>query len=334
MRTAILGANPRACNMKTGVGKDCPWRDKLAFAPGLRKKEAMSRALAAVVAVTPLWNKPHPISPVKRWARPHPRTMKLPLDKVHKLWDELSEFPATEALTACAHLMRTLSGWVDGDRPAWLGVVRLLSGRAALKDSLRGWRQGALFFVDPLTPQELALSREADTRTSGFGMTTEALAATCGAFRAHRMRDGFVDFKAFEKTEHYQRFYTNIGVCDRIWVGMPVTTQAESFFLIDRRNRSKRFTASELKLAAYTLRGVLWFHRRLMLEHGLGIAQKPLSPQERRVLRELLTGKVVKQIADDLGLSLHTAGDHIKSIFKKLGINSRTELMALWLRGG
>ncbi len=260
--------------------------------------------------------------------------MKFPLDKVHQLWDELAEFPATETHKACAHLMRTLSCWIDGDRPAWLGVVRLLSGRTAMKDSLRGWRQGALFFIDPLTPEERALSLEAHTRTTGFGMTTEALAATCGTFRAHRMRDGFVDFKAFEKTEHYQRFYKNIGVCDRIWIGMPVTSQAESFFLIDRRKRSKRFTPAQLKLAAYTLRGVRWFHRRRMLEHWLGVAQKPLTPQERRILRELLTGKVVKQIAADIGLSTHTTGDHIKGIFKKFGVNSRTELMAIWLRGG
>jgi hypothetical protein len=40
---------------------------------------------------------------------------------------------------------------------------------------------------------------------------------------------------------------------------------------------------------AYALRPLKWFHRRVMLHHGLLIARTPLSPMERRLVSLLLT---------------------------------------------
>jgi DNA-binding CsgD family transcriptional regulator len=53
------------------------------------------------------------------------------------------------------------------------------------------------------------------------------------------------------------------------------------------------------------------------------------SPRERDTLDLLLTGASEKSAADRLGLSRHTVHDYVKAIYKRLGVGSRAELMAL-----
>lgn len=53
-----------------------------------------------------------------------------------------------------------------------------------------------------------------------------------------------------------------------------------------------------------------------------------ISPREQTVLDQLILGKSVRQIADDLGRSPHTVHDHVKSLHRKLNASSRGELVA------
>ena len=50
------------------------------------------------------------------------------------------------------------------------------------------------------------------------------------------------------------------------------------------------------------------------------------SKREREVLRELTTGALNKEIAESLGVTEDTIAAHIKRIFKKTGLQNRTEL--------
>jgi len=61
-------------------------------------------------------------------------------------------------------------------------------------------------------------------------------------------------------------------------------------------------------------------------------AETPLSEREREVLQLLGKGIRIADIAARLGISRHTAGDHVKSIYRKLNISSRAEA-ALRARG-
>jgi DNA-binding CsgD family transcriptional regulator len=51
-----------------------------------------------------------------------------------------------------------------------------------------------------------------------------------------------------------------------------------------------------------------------------------LSRRESEVLRELLKGKTYRSIGEDLFVSLDTIKSHVKSIYKKTGLKSRSEL--------
>jgi DNA-binding CsgD family transcriptional regulator len=56
-----------------------------------------------------------------------------------------------------------------------------------------------------------------------------------------------------------------------------------------------------------------------------------LSDAQRRVLELLLRGRSEKEVAAKLNLSPHTVHNHVKEIHRRLGVNSRGELMALFV---
>ncbi|WP_020673900.1 LuxR C-terminal-related transcriptional regulator [Amycolatopsis nigrescens] len=53
-----------------------------------------------------------------------------------------------------------------------------------------------------------------------------------------------------------------------------------------------------------------------------------ITPREQAVVELILEGLPTKQIARHLGISPHTATDHLKAIYRKTSVNSREELVA------
>lgn len=50
-----------------------------------------------------------------------------------------------------------------------------------------------------------------------------------------------------------------------------------------------------------------------------------LTPRERDVFELLIRGLKMREIADKLGIGYSTVNTHQKSVYKKLGVNSRAE---------
>lgn len=83
--------------------------------------------------------------------------------------------------------------------------------------------------------------------------------------------------------------------------------------------------------AADLLRAVMpLLTRRALLAIGPARSTRNhwLSPREQLVLEQLILGKSVREIADQLGRSPHTVHDHVKSLHRKLDASSRGELVA------
>lgn len=60
----------------------------------------------------------------------------------------------------------------------------------------------------------------------------------------------------------------------------------------------------------------------------LVVAAYGLSPREKSVLASVVRGRTTTQIAAELGISSHTVRDHIKSLFEKVGVSSRGQLVS------
>lgn len=57
-----------------------------------------------------------------------------------------------------------------------------------------------------------------------------------------------------------------------------------------------------------------------------------LSPREHDLLKLLVEGLTAKEIADRLGVSIHTTSTHTRNLFSKLGVHSRAAAVARALR--
>jgi len=66
---------------------------------------------------------------------------------------------------------------------------------------------------------------------------------------------------------------------------------------------------------------------------GAAAAQlENLSRRERELLEGLSKGQAYKQIADELGISIETLRDYVKSVYRKLHVHSRGEAVAKYTR--
>jgi len=71
------------------------------------------------------------------------------------------------------------------------------------------------------------------------------------------------------------------------------------------------------------------------METGRGrCADYGLTAREQEILRLLADGLLKKEIADQLGISVHTASTHLRKVYEKLHVNTNTGAVAKALREG
>ena len=63
-------------------------------------------------------------------------------------------------------------------------------------------------------------------------------------------------------------------------------------------------------------------------------AETDLTPHEVRILKLLVEGHHYKSAAAELGVSVNTIATHIKHIYEKLQVHSKSEAVARALRDG
>ncbi len=68
------------------------------------------------------------------------------------------------------------------------------------------------------------------------------------------------------------------------------------------------------------------FHQVAAVPHA-----QALTAREQEVLARLAQGYLIKEIADQLGISLETVRSHMKRIYEKLHVNSRTQAVLKYL---
>jgi PAS domain S-box-containing protein len=79
-----------------------------------------------------------------------------------------------------------------------------------------------------------------------------------------------------------------------------------------------------MELQSMSLYAELPAHTAAVLDHP---ELKDLSKREREVLMPLVSGDRVPAIAEQLHISPHTVRNHLKSIYRKLGVESQSDLI-------
>ncbi len=59
---------------------------------------------------------------------------------------------------------------------------------------------------------------------------------------------------------------------------------------------------------------------------------RTLTVRERRMIRLISAGKTNREIADELRLAEGTVKQYVSQLFRKVGVDSRTQLAIWWLR--
>jgi len=127
-------------------------------------------------------------------------------------------------------------------------------------------------------------------------------------------------------------FYAT-GLRDFITSVYPVNDDFFSGVGFYRRSPNPPFTDREKTIVHVVFQQVDWLHRD-GADAPAGTSVLRLTGRERQVLLYLLSGDTRKEIAHKLDLSEHTIGDYMKSIYRQLHVNSRGELLSLFISGG
>jgi DNA-binding CsgD family transcriptional regulator len=111
----------------------------------------------------------------------------------------------------------------------------------------------------------------------------------------------------------------------------PISGDATSVVAFYRQPDAPPFTTREVRIAHIFLTEVPWLHE---IEPPHFVVCPPrLPPRCRLILKQLLCGQPRKEIAAELGLSIHTVNDYLKQIFRYFGVHAQTELIVR-LRNG
>lgn len=247
-------------------------------------------------------------------------------ERIHCIWDELAAFEAARSEEALLHLLGAVAELVDAQNAYWMGAVRISDDE---RDPLRGWRPRVIRYLRPLANDDKFTQQRLKSIHRGkIDEATVAQARLAGTFRACRLRD-LVSPEWF-KSETYHG-YLGRGVHDSLTVAVPLNPMAEGYYGFLRMRESEPFTEMQRDVAFYAMRGLTWFHRQVLLTHGVHAARAPLSPMERRTLALLLTDQSEKLIAANLGVTPSTAHTYVRGVLRKLGVSGRNGLISLWL---
>jgi len=243
-------------------------------------------------------------------------------ERIHALWDELSDFDLSQSEAAASHLMQTLVALAGVENAAWAGAVRV----GGPDDPLFGWRVAPVKTTEPgLDPNEARFNVTEAWDGRDIDPCYLVPMRKVGAFRTYSLRRDLPP--AWFASSFYRRHYGSAGIYDAVFVGFPLNADCESHFGF---YAAQPVADATIELLAYALRGIKWFHRQLLMSHGLLLASAPLTPTEHKVLQLLLTEATEKRIAHRLGLAESTTHQHVVAIFRKFGVHSRAGLMSLW----
>ncbi|WP_168734383.1 helix-turn-helix domain-containing protein [Pseudothauera nasutitermitis] len=251
------------------------------------------------------------------------------VERIHALWDGLDALAARDVDGAVTHLAAGLAELVGAGNAVWVAGVRMQSHDH--RDPLRGWRAPLFHHLKPL-PDWLLNTREIQRMWEKRRMDPSFLlgVANTGKYRCYSFRRSLPE--DWFQSPYYRHYWERLGIHDVAVACCPVNAHAEVHYLFHRTDGAEPYGQGELDALGTATRGLRWFHARLLLSHGLPVAEAPFTLAERKVLKGLLGDGTEKEIAQVCGMSPATVHYYAGEIYRKLGVRGRAGLMSLWLQ--
>lgn len=231
---------------------------------------------------------------------------------VLQLLDEVRSLPRGGVAQRTAFL-RGVTTLVGAQVGIWADVAGMDRGPIVLRDALDlGWdgpRERAVFLA--------YLQAQSDPPDP----TLVRLAAIPEQTYA-RARHELLDDRAWYRSSHVQDHRKAAGVNHFVLAAWRRGDRAQAMS-VHRPWGDRAFSERERRLVEIVHR-----HAAQLLDAPTG-----LSPRQRDVLAALCRGLAEKEIAGELGLSIHTVHGHVKELHRRFGARSRGELLARALGG-
>lgn len=132
----------------------------------------------------------------------------------------------------------------------------------------------------------------------------------------------------------FKQYIAPTGLHHLIFSMYPLDEHCTSGIGVHRHSGRLPFGPRERALIHLVVSQLDWLHRAGTDVPANTDALRELTPRQREILVHLLGGDSRKEVAAKLGLSHYTVHDHVKGIYKVLGVNTGAELLARFLPAG
>jgi DNA-binding CsgD family transcriptional regulator len=112
----------------------------------------------------------------------------------------------------------------------------------------------------------------------------------------------------------------------------PLDDLASSAIGLYRHYDKPEFTPRESRIAHIVLAEIPWLHEQGWPDDR-GVQVPSLSKRQRLTLNLLTLGHSQKQMAQQMGISMHTVRDYIKDVYRYFDVHSQAELMSRFYQG-
>jgi len=123
------------------------------------------------------------------------------------------------------------------------------------------------------------------------------------------------------------------GIRDQILGIVSLNPETELYLAVTRLGDACEFNEEDERVLRSFLDGIESTARHLTRSHGL-LGPVPLTPRQRQAVSLLLRGMSEKEMAGALGVTQSTAHEYVVEAYRRLGVRSRPELIALWMDSG
>jgi DNA-binding CsgD family transcriptional regulator len=218
------------------------------------------------------------------------------------------------------HLLPVLADYLDAESAGFYQVIR--DG-----DTPRLGHNGAYRWK----AESQQTWRQQFRRISPVGVAPPIPGGTGQAFAL----DEWLDFPEFLRSPAYETFWGPLGIHHVLFARLAHSDTESVVFGFHRAAGARRFSNGEVARVAslLPLLGLALSRVRLAEEVEqltCSAAAVPafaeLTRREQEIAADVAEGLANKQIARRRGISVHTVENHLRSIFRKTGLDSRTKL--------